>query len=73
MLTTTDNLQYKRLPDLDDHPLAEQIVSGKEIWSANGLSMSATPARRIAERLVARCVRSRFGLVDTTVPEEAQF
>ena len=49
--------------------LAEQILSGKEIWSAKGLSMSATPARRMAERLVERCVRSRFGLVDTAVPE----
>ena len=47
--------------------------AAKEIWSANGLSMSATPARRIAERLVERCVRSRFGLVDTAVPEGAQF
>lgn len=60
-------------PDLNDHALAQQILSGKEIWSANGLWMSATPARRIAERLAERCVRSRFGLVDAAVPEEAQF
>ena len=67
MLATTDNLRYKRLPISTITHWCNRSSTAKKIWSANGLWMSATPARRIAEGLVERCVRSRFGLVDTAV------